>query len=201
MESESSRKRANPRPGGAPDRRGAGSTACRSPSRMAILTKGLPTLAGSKLVDPNQAWAEDAPAVARLREEGAIILGKTTTPEFGWKGVTDSPLTGISRNPWDSGTHAGGLERRLGRCRGGGDWSRRRRNGCRRLGPHSRLLLRPRCAQGIARTHSHLSAKSARHDGSCWSDLPHNPGRELAACSHVASRPPRLERPAAGRAI
>ena len=100
-----------------------------------------------------------------------------------------------------SGTHAGGLERRLSRCRSGGDWSRRHRNGCRRLGSHSRLLLRPRCAQSIARTHSHLSAKSARHDGSCWSDLPHNPGHELVACSHIASRPPRLERPAAGRCI
>ena len=74
----------------------------------AILAKGWPTLAGSKLVDPNQAWTEDAPAVARLREEGAIILGKTTTPELGWKGVTDSPLTGISRNPWNSQRTPGG---------------------------------------------------------------------------------------------
>jgi aspartyl-tRNA(Asn)/glutamyl-tRNA(Gln) amidotransferase subunit A len=74
----------------------------------AILAKGWPTLAGSKLVDPNQPWTEDAPAVARLREEGAIILGKTTTPEFGWKGVTDSPLTGISRNPWDPERTPGG---------------------------------------------------------------------------------------------
>jgi hypothetical protein len=32
---------------------------------------------------------EDAPAVARLRQTGAVLLGKTTTPEFGWKGVTD----------------------------------------------------------------------------------------------------------------
>jgi len=74
----------------------------------AILTKGLPTLAGSTLVDPGQRWDEDAPAVARLREEKAVILGKTTTPEFGWKGVTDSPLTGISRNPWNPGLTPGG---------------------------------------------------------------------------------------------
>jgi aspartyl-tRNA(Asn)/glutamyl-tRNA(Gln) amidotransferase subunit A len=74
----------------------------------AILTKGLPTLAGSTLVDPNQPWDEDAPAVARLREEGTIILGKTTTPEFGWKGVTDSPLTGITRNPWNPERTPGG---------------------------------------------------------------------------------------------
>ena len=73
-----------------------------------ILTKGLPTLAGSTLVDPHQHWGEDAPAVARLREEKAIILGKTTTPEFGWKGITDSPLTGISRNPWNPECTPGG---------------------------------------------------------------------------------------------
>jgi len=73
-----------------------------------LLTKGWPTLRGSKTVDPNQAWDEDAPSVARLREHGAVFLGKTTTPEFGWKGVTDSPLTGITRNPWDPTKTPGG---------------------------------------------------------------------------------------------
>jgi aspartyl-tRNA(Asn)/glutamyl-tRNA(Gln) amidotransferase subunit A len=46
--------------------------------------------------------------VARLREAGAVFLGQTTTPEFGWKGVTDSPLTGITRNPWNTATTPGG---------------------------------------------------------------------------------------------
>ncbi|HEV2430842.1 MAG TPA: amidase family protein, partial [Burkholderiales bacterium] len=64
-----------------------------------ILTKGWPTLRGSKAIDPKGPWNDDAPATARLREHGAVLLGKTTTPEFGWKGVTDSPLTGITRNP------------------------------------------------------------------------------------------------------
>ncbi len=73
-----------------------------------LITKGWPTLRGSKAVDPRQAWDEDAPCVARLREEGAVLLGKTTTPEFGWKGVTDSPLTGITRNPWDETKTPGG---------------------------------------------------------------------------------------------
>jgi aspartyl-tRNA(Asn)/glutamyl-tRNA(Gln) amidotransferase subunit A len=73
-----------------------------------ILAKGWPTLRGSRTTNANQPWDEDGPPVARLREQGAIILGKTTTPEFGWKGVTDSPLTGITRNPWNKELTPGG---------------------------------------------------------------------------------------------
>jgi aspartyl-tRNA(Asn)/glutamyl-tRNA(Gln) amidotransferase subunit A len=73
-----------------------------------ILTKGWPTLRGSKTIDPKGPWNDDAPATARLREHGAVLLGKTTTPEFGWKGVTDSPLTGITRNPWNKAKTPGG---------------------------------------------------------------------------------------------
>jgi aspartyl-tRNA(Asn)/glutamyl-tRNA(Gln) amidotransferase subunit A len=73
-----------------------------------LLTKGWPTLRGSKTVDPKGPWNDDAPAVARLREHGAVLLGKTTTPEFGWKGVTDSPLSGITRNPWNPAKTPGG---------------------------------------------------------------------------------------------
>ena len=54
-----------------------------------ILTKGWPTLRGSRSIDRTQQWHEDAPAPARLREAGAVIIGKTTTPEFGWKGVCE----------------------------------------------------------------------------------------------------------------
>ncbi|MBD2213245.1 amidase [Nostoc linckia FACHB-104] len=73
-----------------------------------LLTRGLPTRRGSKAINANQPWEEDAPAVARLREQGAVLLGKTTTSEFGWKGVTDSPLTGITRNPWNRELTPGG---------------------------------------------------------------------------------------------
>ena len=52
--------------------------------------------------------AEDSPITARLREAGAVFLGKTTMPEYGWKGIGDSPLTGITRNPWNTGTGPGG---------------------------------------------------------------------------------------------
>ena len=73
-----------------------------------LLTRSWPTLRGSKLIDPDQPWDEDAPGVARLREAGAVILGKTNTAEFGWKGATDSPLAGITRNPWNSKLTPGG---------------------------------------------------------------------------------------------
>jgi aspartyl-tRNA(Asn)/glutamyl-tRNA(Gln) amidotransferase subunit A len=73
-----------------------------------LLTRGWPTLRGSKTIDPAGPWEDDAPAVAALRRHGAVPPGKTTTPEFGWKGVTDSALTGITRNPWDPARTAGG---------------------------------------------------------------------------------------------
>ena len=73
-----------------------------------ILTRGLSTLRGSHTVDAGQAWDVDAPATARLREAGAVILGKTATPEFGCKGETNSPRSGITRNPWNLDKTPGG---------------------------------------------------------------------------------------------
>ncbi|GAA3770546.1 amidase [Streptomyces phyllanthi] len=73
-----------------------------------LLLRGGPTLKGSKALSASGSWDEDAPSVARLREHGAVFLGKTTTPEFGWKGVTDSPLSGVTRNPYDTSRTTGG---------------------------------------------------------------------------------------------
>jgi aspartyl-tRNA(Asn)/glutamyl-tRNA(Gln) amidotransferase subunit A len=73
-----------------------------------LLTRGWPTLRGSKTVLKDGPWDVDAPSVARLREAGAVFMGLTTTPEFGWKGVTDSPLTGVTRNPWNPALTPGG---------------------------------------------------------------------------------------------
>jgi aspartyl-tRNA(Asn)/glutamyl-tRNA(Gln) amidotransferase subunit A len=72
-----------------------------------IWVQGLPTLKGSRTVD-KAPMTEDAPAVARLREEGAVIVGKTTMPEHGWIGACHSPLTGITRNPWNPERTPGG---------------------------------------------------------------------------------------------
>src|SRR4029453_16269668 len=63
---------------------------------------------GTNLIDERGPWTEDAPTVARLRETGAVLLGKTTTPEFGWKGVTDSLRPGPTGNPWDTALTCGG---------------------------------------------------------------------------------------------
>lgn len=72
------------------------------------LVKGWPTRRGS-LTSPSEGpWEEDAAATERLREHGAVFLGKTTTPEFAWKAVTDSQLTGITRNPWNVKRTPGG---------------------------------------------------------------------------------------------
>jgi aspartyl-tRNA(Asn)/glutamyl-tRNA(Gln) amidotransferase subunit A len=73
-----------------------------------VVSKGWPTMRGSKTVDPNQPAEHDAPSVARLREHGAVFIGKTTTPEFGWKGTNDNPLTGVTRNPWNLSKTPGG---------------------------------------------------------------------------------------------
>ncbi len=73
-----------------------------------ILTRGWPTLRGSRTIDPAQPWDVDAPVTARLREAGAVLLGKTTTPEFGCKAETNSPLHGITRNPWKLSCTPGG---------------------------------------------------------------------------------------------
>lgn len=65
-----------------------------------IETKSVKTMQGSRIHEDNIP-DEDAPCVERLKNAGGILMGKTATPEFGHKGVTDSPLTGVTRNPWN----------------------------------------------------------------------------------------------------
>jgi aspartyl-tRNA(Asn)/glutamyl-tRNA(Gln) amidotransferase subunit A len=72
-----------------------------------IWLKGHPTRRGSKTTDDTPA-AADSPAPARLRDQGVVFIGKTCLPEHGWIGVCHSPLTGITRNPWNSNHTPGG---------------------------------------------------------------------------------------------
>ncbi len=74
----------------------------------AFPARGWPTRRGSRAIDAAGPWDEDASAVAALRRNGAVLPVQTTSPEFGWKGVTDSPLYGVTRNPWDPATTPGG---------------------------------------------------------------------------------------------
>src|SRR5262249_7954057 len=66
------------------------------------LTAGVRTMGGSRIFE-RRVTDTDAPFVRRLKDAGGVMVGKTTTPEFGWKALGDSPLTGITRNPWNPG--------------------------------------------------------------------------------------------------
>jgi aspartyl-tRNA(Asn)/glutamyl-tRNA(Gln) amidotransferase subunit A len=68
---------------------------------------GFPTRRGSRVSDPAPV-SEDAPSVVGLKAAGAVIIGKTTTTEYGWKSPGDCPLHGITRNPWNPDYTTGG---------------------------------------------------------------------------------------------
>lgn len=72
------------------------------------MTAGMPTRLGSATTSPEGPWTTDAPVSHHMKQAGAVIIGKTTSPEFGWKGVTDNQLHGITRNPWDTRLTSGG---------------------------------------------------------------------------------------------
>lgn len=70
-------------------------------------TAGIRTAHGSAVFE-HHVPERDNVLVQRLKKAGAILIGKSTTPEFGHKGITDSPVFGITRNPWDTRFAAGG---------------------------------------------------------------------------------------------
>src|SRR6202161_4278413 len=126
-------------------------------------TKGVRTTFGS-IAFVDNVPDRDAFLVTRLRAAGAIMIGKTTTPEFGIKGQTDAPIYGVTRNPWNLDRTPGGSSGgagaavafwiaaggggRRGRCCG--FWHRADRPRQRRRGipPHSRRVLRIGWPQG-----------------------------------------------------
>jgi len=72
-----------------------------------VYTKSVRTMQGSRIYE-DYIPDEDAICVERLKKAGGILMGKTTTPEFGHKGVTDSPVSGVTRNPWNLELTPGG---------------------------------------------------------------------------------------------
>ncbi|WP_236524584.1 amidase family protein, partial [Pseudomonas syringae] len=71
-------------------------------------TAGLRTTRGS-LTGLDTVPVKDAPIIRRLKDAGAIILGKTATTEFGWTGASTSRVFGNGRNPWDPTLTSGGF--------------------------------------------------------------------------------------------
>src|SRR6201995_2571722 len=69
--------------------------------------KGFPTRYGSHSTDETPA-TEDAAVTERFRRAGLVLIGKSTTPEYGWKALTDSPLQGTTRSPWNLKHSPGG---------------------------------------------------------------------------------------------
>ena len=143
-----------------------------------IWVMGLPTRRGSKTSDASPAPA-DSPAVARLREQGAVILGKTCMPEHGWIGVCHSPLTGITRNPWNPEYTPGGSTGGWG----GGRVARPRRaafgNGWRRLAAHPGRLHRRIRHEAELRAGAGLSGAAAQRALAPGTD--HSHGRRWCA--------------------
>ena len=73
----------------------------------AVTVKGWPSRYGSRATDAAPQRV-DSPTVGLLRRAGAVLIGQTAIPEYGWKALTDGPLYGITRNPWDPDLTPGG---------------------------------------------------------------------------------------------
>ena len=97
----------------ASERRLAKGAACRPLEGIPLAVKDLVNTAGVRTTFGSLLHADhvpnvDAVAIARLRAAGAVLIGKTTTPEFGHKAFTDAPLFGVTANAWHAGFGAGG---------------------------------------------------------------------------------------------
>jgi len=69
--------------------------------------KGFPATRGSR-TSTEYVPESNSPMIDRMLDAGVVIIGKTTMPEFGWKGTGNSPLTGVTRNPWNPRLNTGG---------------------------------------------------------------------------------------------
>ena len=113
-----------------------------------VCTKDLPTVSGSIAYEGFMPEEDDV-AVERLKAAGAVILGKTNVPEFGYSGASHNAVFEATRNPWNPETLPRRLQRGLGRRGGGGRRAARGRQRRRRLGPYPVVLLRARGGQGV----------------------------------------------------
>ena len=128
--------------------------------------QGSPTESGSRSQVGGVADA-DSPVAARLKAAGAVILGKTTTSEFGWTGVSRSPLTGVTHNPWRQGYNAGASSAGAGAAAAAG------------FGP----LHQGSDGAGSIRMPCHFSGVVGLKP--TWGTVPHVPVRNNDHVSHV----------------
>ena len=128
--------------------------------------EGLPTDRGS-LAGRGGVAVADSPVTARLKAAGAIIIGKTTTSEFGWTGVSRSPLTGVTHNPWRHGYNTGASSAGAGAAAAAG------------FGP----LHQGSDGAGSIRMPSHFSGIFGLKP--TWGLVPHVPVRNSDQVSHV----------------
>ena len=128
--------------------------------------QGFPTESGSRSQVGHVADA-DCPVAERLKAAGAVILGKTTTSEFGWTGVSRSPLTGVTHNPWRHGYNAGASSAGAGAAAAAG------------FGP----LHQGSDGAGSIRMPCHFSGVVGLKP--TWGTVPHVPVRNNDQVSHV----------------
>ncbi len=128
--------------------------------------EGFPTQRGSFSQAGHMADS-DSPVVQRLKTAGAVIVGKTTTSEFGWSGMSRSPRTGITHNPWKGGFNAGGSSAGAGAAAAMG------------FGP----LHQGSDGAGSIRMPSHFSGVFGFKP--TWGRVPHVPVRNNDLVSHV----------------
>ena len=165
--------RGSPRRAGARARRCRRSTACRCTIKENIATRGVPMPLGTAATELAPA-PDDAPPAARLREAGAVILGKTTMPDYGMLSSGLSSFHPLTRNPWDMSKNARRLERRRRRRGGGRLRPAARRHRHRRLDPPAGRLVRHLRAQAEPRPHPDPSAvcrpRRRADDAHAWRD-------------------------------
>ena len=122
-----------------------------------IATKGVPMPLGTAATDLTPA-ADDAPPAARLREAGAVILGKTTMPDYGMLSSGLSSFHALARNPWDLSKNPGRQQRRRRRGCGGRLRPAAPGHRHRRLDPPAGRLVRHLRPQAQPRPHADRAA-------------------------------------------
>ena len=149
---------------------------------------GLPTTFGTPLFSDGAPAAVDATIVARFRAAGAIVVGKTNTPAFGWNAFTDNKVFGASRNPWNPAafTPVVRVEVRRPHSRPGSHPSRRRPTVV------GRCASRPRCAGWSGTSRRSARSDATAHRGGSRSRRPARPARPSpTSCSRRRFSPGR----------